>query len=150
MDGIRAIASATLILVGFAAHSAEPRLTDARLRSMLEPTDALATPGSRAIFESHFADSCIAVDALPFDRTCNHVPLEEREDPSPWPDVFVALRGSRIVAVLVTHPARVPRAWECTPLPAHDRNVLCTPPDVTGWTRRRWAARWSRVLRSAG
>lgn len=151
MDGvrIRRLLPALLALATLPAHAAEPRLTDERLRAMLAPSHALATSGSAAIFETHFAESCIAVAGLPFDLTCNHVPVEERDDPSPWPDVFVGLRGDRIVAALVMDTRRVPRSWACSRLPDLGGH-LCAPRDIPAAVRRDWAERWSTVLRSAG
>lgn len=150
MDGLRYLAAAALALGFTGVRAAEPELTPARLQAMLAGDRSLSTTTQRQAFDAHFADSCMAADGLPFDRTCNHVPPEDRDDPSPWPNVFLTLRGERAVAVLVEGVDWAPDSWTCTALPAFDGPLLCTPADVGARTRRRWARRWSTLLRSAG
>jgi hypothetical protein len=150
MDGIRSWLATLVALTALAAPAAEPRLDAGRMRMPLTAPRPLAQPPGRAMFDMHFAESCIAVAELPFQRTCTHVPLDDRDDPSPWPDVFVALEGERIVAAIVPGASWVPRTWACMRLPHFRGPRLCTPPDVMRATRHEWAQRWSTVLRSAG
>lgn len=152
MDGhrIRTLLMATLLLVAPGAPGAEPRLGPSRLQAMLDDSGPAARAAGRAIFDAHFAGLCWAPEALPFDRLCNHVPPERRDDPSPWPDVFIALEGADVVAVIVPDAAWVPRSWRCRTLPEIEGPRMCTAPGVARATRDDWARRWSRFLRSAG
>lgn len=151
MDGPHPLALllAALLLAPGAAR-AEPRLGPARLQAMLGDSGPAARAAGRAIFDLHFAGLCWTPEALPFDRVCHHIPLEQRDDPSPRPDVFVALEGAGIVAAIVPDATWVPRAWRCRTVPDFEGPRLCTAPGVPRATRDDWAWRWSRVLRSAG
>jgi hypothetical protein len=147
----RRLATSILMLaVAASAHGAEPRLDAARMRTLLTPARPLGDASGRAVFDVHFAGTCIAVEDLPFEHTCSHVPLEDRDDPSPWPDAFIALEDDRIVATIVADARWVPRSWRCVRLPHFRGPKLCTPPDVDRAVRSGWADRWSTVLRSAG
>jgi hypothetical protein len=152
MDGHRipTLVVAALLFVVPGAPRAEPRLGPSRLQAMLDDSGPTARATGRAIFDVHFAGLCWTPEALPFDRVCNHVPLEQRDDPSPWPDVFVALKGADIVAVIVPEAAWVPRTWRCRALPELEGPRMCTAPGIRRATRNDWAWRWSRLPRSAG
>lgn len=149
MHALHGLSWALLLLAAPASGAAGP-LTAARLQALLAAPHTFATQAGKAAFDAHFADSCMAVEGLPFDSTCTHVPLADRDDPSPWPDVFLGLRGHRIVAAIVVDARWAPRSWRCTRLPGFDGPRLCTPPDVPPPVRRDWARRWSTVLRAAG
>lgn len=133
------------------APAAEPRLGPSRLQAMLASPGVAAGSTARGIFDVHFAGLCWTPEIVPFERLCNHIPIDERDDPSPWPDVFVALQGPRIVAVIVPGTHWVPPDWQCRALlPDFEGPRLCTAPGVSRATRNDRAWRWNRLLRSAG
>lgn len=97
---------------------------------MLDDSGPTARATRRVIFDMHFAGLCWTPEAMPFDLLCNHIPREQRDDPSPWPDVFLALKGMDIVAVIVSDAAWVPRTWRCWTRPDVAGPRMCTAPGV--------------------
>ena len=129
---------------------AGPGLSPERMRSALEAGASLKAPATAAVYRQFFEPLCWTSEALPFDRLCNHVPPEEEDRPSPWPNAFIGLRGERIVAVVVLDARWVPRDWSCSPLPGFEGPRMCTPRGTPARTHRDWARRWGALLSSAG
>lgn len=152
MDGrsIPTLLAGVLLLAAPLAQAAEPRLGPSRLQAMLASPGLAAGSTARGIFDMHFAQLCWTPEIVPFERLCNHIPIDERDEPWSWPDVFLAFQGSRIVAVIVPDAHWVPRDWRCRALPDFEGPRLCTAPGISRAVRNDWAWRWNRLLRSAG
>lgn len=102
----------------------------------------------RAYVDATFGPGCDRIDGLPFDRVCQHYGADS-DDPSPWPDLMLGIRGERIVAAVVTSPAQQLGGWRCDAVPGFDAIRACVAPGVNDADREAWLTQWAAFFKTA-
>jgi hypothetical protein len=106
--------------------------------------------GLQRYLDRYFPGGCEPDERFSVERICQSALDQESQDPSPWPQMLLAIDGERVVSAVLTDPnAALAAPWACETVREFEPVRLCFLSGADPADRARWSKEWAGFLQAA-